>query len=647
MPNQYRFVVFGSSIVIAAAFAAACSSSGDDTAATGGGGNGGASGGRGGAGAAGGHAGVPMGGVSGKGGGGASGGKAGSNAAGEPGNAGAPEGGEAGSGELPGSSGPTDSSATTNQFVHPVGNAANGKTVFRFETFGNEGFWTNVLQLPQGIIAAKFTPIMALKAGLSVDIDSVPDAMKTVLAAELKTDLSPANAPALNDYKTTVALIEANAVLGLSARNIQMPLNGTLDINPTDVYAGESVGVTCALCHSITDGSVFNMPMGGTIGKRVDGPSNHFLNVGASVALGLGSRAFYPTLALALAANQNGSVSRAGVGKNLISKAATEAEVDAYLNDPSLYPVGMFDDAPDGNGAPMHITPLFRTDLGAPWGTDGSIEMLQNFGNLVFTALLDPTDLTTDGGRKFLMDRGGAAGKEIADNYEAILADMGIAKGGENGYPFVGRAGRADVAIGLTAGAKVEPSIIGMQVDPTKNKDMNAYLNSLPAPAGDKTNAAAAARGRILFRENCTSCHNDDQSKFVPQDMVAFNSTVEFYANAPARPALWPGYSAPKDLADRPGLASVRDSVGIFDDKLIIVDASVRTPPQPRGTSMPLLMDLARKPNFLHDDSVATLDNLLDPARTATAPHPFFISNAADRADMVQFLRSLDDKPLP
>jgi cytochrome c2 len=635
MHLRNRSIAIFSAVILASVIAAACSDDDNPPA--------GSAGGSGSAGRTG------AGGVAGR------GGSAGSNSSGDAGiggeagesAGGAAEAGSGGEAELPGSSGPSDKSATTNSFVHPVGKAANGKDVFRFETFGNEGFWTNVLQLPQGIISAKLTPLDALKAGLSVDIESVPTAMQKVIAAELKTDLSAANAPALNDYKTTVALIEANAVIGLSARNVQLPLNGTIDIDATDVYAGESVGVSCAFCHSITDGSVFSLPKGGSIGKRVDGPANHFLNVGASLALGLGSRAIYPTLALALAANKNGSLSRAGGGMNLISKAGTEVEVDAYLTNPALYPIGMFDDAPDGNGAPMHIPPFFRADLAAPWGSEGSIEMLQNFGNLVYTALLDPTDLTTVGGRKFLMDRGGAAGIEIADNYEAILADMGIAKGGKNGYPFVGRADRVDVALGLTAGAKVEASPIGMQVDPAKNKDLNAYLNSLPSPPGDKSDMAASARGRIVFRAQCTSCHNDDQSKFVPQNVVPFNTTVDFFSNAPTRPTLWPGYSAPLNLADRPGLAPVRNSDGTLDDKMVIVDASNRTPPQPRGDSLPLLMDLARKPTFLHDDSVASLDSLLDPARSATAPHPFYVAKAADRADLVQFLRSLDDQPLP
>ncbi len=368
---------------------------------------------------------------------------------------------------LLGESGPSDDYATMNRFKHPTGSKAAGADIFRFETFGNEGFWTSVLQLPQGMVEKGVTPIMALQAGLSVDIDAIPaGATKTELAKEIAAgNFSKAAAPVLNDPATTVALIELNAVLGVSARNVQA-INGTLDIDPVNVYAGESVGISCALCHSITDASVFAMPNGGTIGHRVDGPTNHFLNVGAAIALAKNSRAFYPTLALDLVANQHMSASRKGVGpaNGLISAAATEAEVDAYLTDPALYPVGMFDDAVDGNGAPMHITPFFRTDLAAPWGSEGSITLLQNFNNLVFTALLDPTGITTAGGRKFLSERGGDAGIEIADNYERILGELGI----RSTCPIPRRPipptairssferGRTGITVGLPAGAKVE-----------------------------------------------------------------------------------------------------------------------------------------------------------------------------------------------
>ena len=566
-------------------------------------------------------------------------------------------GGEAGAYVLLGESGPSDDSATTNHFKHPTGSKTDGQDVFRFETFGNEGFWTSVLQLPQGLVEKGVTPVMALQAGLSVDIDAIPPgALKTELAKEITAgDFSAAAAPALNDPGTTQALIELNAVLGLSARNVKA-FNGTLDIDPVNVYAGESVGVTCALCHSVTDASVFAMPNGGTIGHRVDGPTNHALNVGAAIALAKNSRAFYPTLALDLVANEHLSASRKGVGagNGLISAAATEVEVDAYLTDPALYPVGMFDDAIDGNGAPMHITPFFRTDLAAPWGSEGSITLLQNFNNLVYTALLDPTGITTPGGRKFLLERGGAAGTEIADNYEKILAELGVAKyvpnvataNTANGYPFVAREGRTGITVGLEAGAKVEASFIGVKVNETQAKDLNAYLDSLPAPAGDKTNKVAIAAGRNVFRQQCTSCHNDDQSKFVPQNIVAFNSSVEFFSSAPARQGLFPGYvgALGPNGGVRSGLAPVRNAPGTFDDKLIIVEASNRG--QPRGDALPLLMDLKRKPKFLHDDSVASLDALLNPSRTAVAPHPFFIADPTERANVVQFLNSLDDQPL-
>jgi hypothetical protein len=87
-------------------------------------------------------------------------------------------------------------------------------------------------------------------------------------------------------------------------------------------------------------------------------------------------------------------------------------------------------------------------------------------------------------------------------------------------------------------------------------------------------------------------------------------------------------------------MSPVQDSPGIFDDKMIVEDASPRG--EIRGVALPLLLDLARKPFFLHDASVPSLDSLLDPARGATAPHPFYISNKSERSDTVEFLRGLD-----
>lgn len=81
----------------------------------------------------------------------------------------------------------------------------------------------------------------------------------------------------------------------------------------------------------------------------------------------------------------------------------------------------------------------------------------------------------------------------------------------------------------------------------------------------------------------------------------------------------------------------------IFDDKMAVANASLRG--GIRGTALPLLLDLARKPNFLHDNSVPTMDSLLNPSRGVMAPHPFYFSDAGQRADMVEFLRGLTTTP--
>ena len=58
--------------------------------------------------------------------------------------------------------------------------------------------------------------------------------------------------------------------------------------------------------------------------------------------------------------------------------------------------------------------------------------------------------------------------------------------------------------------------------------------------------------------------------------------------------------------------------------------------------ALPLLLDLARKPAYLHDNSVSTLDARLDPKRGDTAPHPFYRKGAEPRADAVAFLKGIE-----
>jgi mono/diheme cytochrome c family protein len=127
-----------------------------------------------------------------------------------------------------------------------------GQRVFRFETFGDEQLWTDILRLHQ-VVEEKVDPTTALKVGLKVDADVLPPGILD------KVDLkSPA---------TTVALLKMNAIVGIQA---------TVDSSNHIVR----LGVTCALCHSTVDNSV--MP---GIGRRQDGWPNRDLNVGAIIAL--------------------------------------------------------------------------------------------------------------------------------------------------------------------------------------------------------------------------------------------------------------------------------------------------------------------------------------------------------------------------
>jgi hypothetical protein len=301
----------------------------------------------------------------------------------------------------------------------PLGDAARGKEVFRFETFGNEGFWFNAMRMQQGMDEAKVTPKQMLALGLHFDMEALDVGLRKALEAEFKTDLSLQNAPHLNDPKTTAMLINSNAVIGMVAKDS----NKDKKIN---IMEGDMVGLSCAVCHTITDASAFNMPAGGSAGKRIDGPAPLTLNVGKLLATAKNSRAYYANLQLTIAGKTIGKASKG------LEPTSTEAEVDAYLTNPAFYPVGTFDETHDGIGNPVKNVPLFRQDLAAPFGTSGQNALLENISNSSYTANLDMTTLATPEGRQFLFLRAGDAGVKIHENYKQILKETGV-----TGYPYV------------------------------------------------------------------------------------------------------------------------------------------------------------------------------------------------------------------
>ena len=142
---------------------------------------------------------------------------------------------------------------------------AEGRQIFRDDTFGDEAFWGGTLQLHRAIAGSKLggvgpgvSPKTALAVGLKVDATRVPAKVAEGIKSG-KVDL--------DDPATTVALLKLNAVVGVKGH-----VDGSGRLT--------SLGITCALCHSTVDDS-----FAPGIGKRLDGWPNRDLNVGAIVSL--------------------------------------------------------------------------------------------------------------------------------------------------------------------------------------------------------------------------------------------------------------------------------------------------------------------------------------------------------------------------
>jgi hypothetical protein len=131
-----------------------------------------------------------------------------------------------------------------------------GRQIFRFDTFGDEEFWGGLLRLHEAIETV--SPRTALAVGLKVDVDALPDKLRS----DLRRGRVDLDAPA-----STGALLKLNAVIGVTGFFDE---HGRL----------RSMGIQCALCHSTVDDA-----LAPGIGRRLDGWANRDLNVGAIVAL--------------------------------------------------------------------------------------------------------------------------------------------------------------------------------------------------------------------------------------------------------------------------------------------------------------------------------------------------------------------------
>ncbi len=208
-----------------------------------------------------------------------------------------------------------------------------GRRTFRFDTFGDEAFWGDTLQLHKAIEGTGFvggvatpdlklngvSPKTALAVGLKVDVDALPDALKRQLAAGRVN---------LDDPATTLALLKLNAVVGLTG---SFNANGSL----------KSIGIQCALCHATVDDS-----FAPGIGHRLDGWANRDLNVGVIASLAPNLQPVADLLSLG-----GTTIDVATVKQVLRSWGPGKFDAELFLDEKAF--------RPDGRSAATLIPPAF------------------------------------------------------------------------------------------------------------------------------------------------------------------------------------------------------------------------------------------------------------------------------------------------
>ncbi|HKP67322.1 MAG TPA: hypothetical protein VJX31_11895 [Casimicrobiaceae bacterium] len=311
-----------------------------------------------------------------------------------------------------------------------------GRKIFRFDTFGDQAFWGDTLGLHRAIagranggVGNGLSPKAALELGLKVDVNALP--------GKLRSDLRR-NRVDLGNPATTLALLKLDAVLGV--RGFFDDSTGRL----------QSVGITCALCHSTVDNS-----FAPGIGNRLDGWAARDLNVGAIIALSPNVQPFVDLLRLA----QPG-IDAATVRTVLRSWGPGKFDAELLLDGQAF--------RPDGKSAATLIPPAFGL-AGVnmhTWTGWGSVTHWNAF----------VANLEMQGSGTF---------------YDPRLNDA-------SKFPIAAAAGFADV--------RKDPDLIT-----GKLAALHVYQLSLPAPRAPSSSfdAAAAKRGKELFagKADCARCH--------------------------------------------------------------------------------------------------------------------------------------------
>lgn len=312
-----------------------------------------------------------------------------------------------------------------------VGMLLRGRQIFRFDTYGDQAFWGDTLQLHQKV--KQLTPRQALGLGLKVDADALSDALQERIHKG-KIDL--------DDPAVTLALLRRNAVLGV----VGVFERGQL----------QSVGLTCAICHSTVNDS-----LAPGIGQRLDGWANRDLNSGAIIASAPNIKPFTDLL-------------------KIVNPTITDDQVRAVLN---TWGPGKFD---------------------AELLLDG--KAFQPDGRSAATLIPNTFDL---GGHNLHTWTGGWGTVTYWNAFVANLELRGI------GNFFDERLDNA-AQFPIAAAARFGHISVDEDEDQITSKlpALAYYQLSLPSPkprAGVDFDRAAARRGDELFsgKANCASCHHE------------------------------------------------------------------------------------------------------------------------------------------
>lgn len=321
-------------------------------------------------------------------------------------------------------------------FAHGIGEIRDGQRTFRYDTFGDEAFWGGALRLHEAIageanggVGPGVSPATALTVGLKVDAAALP--------GRLQNDLRMGRVD-LQDPATTLALLQLDAVVGL--RGFFDDSGGRL----------ESVGITCAFCHSTVDDS-----FAPGIGRRLDGWAARELNVGAIIALAPNVQPLVDLLRIV-----DPAIDAATVRDVLLSWGPGRFDAELLMDGKAF--------RPDGQSAATLIPPAF--------GLAGvNLHTWTGWGSVThWNALVAVLEMQGKG-----------------TFYDPRLND-------QIKFPIAAQAGSFDV--------RNDPDLVT-----SKLAALHVYQLTLPAPAPPRGSfhPAAAERGEALFngKANCARCH--------------------------------------------------------------------------------------------------------------------------------------------